>query len=386
MNFFCRSLLLRPSGCTVGKTAHKPFTVARLLRSMLLIGTIWISGCPLVDPVVESFNNAITGLESQSGSWQATLQNLQTQLVAQGQSTLANEVQSVVNRGVASASLEFRCDVDFLGSQLAQALKNILASYQKKTLPGEPPHFCNVDPPVIDLSITPDRRQLLNIYGFNFSSGVIKVSVVDLQHNKTTTPPPGTLTLAISSEFLATLNTVNYTFSGTDTVVRFTLPGNETRDVNIKQPPTVGGVGQACAQPGNKCDAGSGCLAGVCTTCPPPFVPTTRESFRKDDEFAGNNLCGPAWSNCTNNWVKDYGGNCDSGYHREQCIVQILDQCDPGSNPPHCNASEITKQRSPTDCGCTVRFDTPNDTTKGIHVNIITTETQDARPRPQSCP
>src|SRR6266704_2444894 len=341
-----RRILHTPSG--------SPLQWCAILFVCILV--ICLAGCP-IDPVVQSINSAVTSLQTQSADWQATLQSLQTQLVAEGQSTLANEVQSVLNRGIATTGVEFRCDIKFLGDELAQALQNILASYQHKTPPGQPPHFCNVDPSAVDLRLSPDRRPAtLNIYGFNFTATAVNVAVVD-QNGSRSTPASGMFSLP--TEFLGTFNIVNYPFTATSSYVSFMLLGGEERRVDIIQKPDCGGIGQKCCQTGPACDAGAGCLMNVCTTCPGP-QDLHQPFFEKDNEFAGNNCTGV-------NEDRTYGGLCQSGFQRDEPAgsqMTIRDRCDVCTATPSWNTS------SSNDCTLKVHFYTPSDCFKGIHVDI----------------
>ena len=352
----------------------------RILCGVIILACIpGLQACSILDKltrptdtVTQSFDNAISSLGSQSANWQVTLQGLKNQLVQQGQSTLANEVQGVLNRGIATTSVEFRCNVTFLASEMSQALQDILARYKNQTPPGQPPHFCNIDPTAIDLRLTPDRRPAtLNIYGFNFTNSNIKVAVVD-QNGSRNMPPPGIFT--VPTEFLATFNIVNYPFSLTSSYLSFSLPNSEEQRVAITQAPTCGGIGQTCCSVGKACDDGSGCLSGVCTTCPPPTgPPLTKQLFKKSNEFAGNNCLGQEVD-------QTYGGACDNGFHREQCSVSVVDSCDT------CKAVARWANSNSNDCTCTVHFSTPKDCFKGIHVDIVITETQNVAPRPAGCP
>ncbi len=325
-----------------------------------------------VDQVTQAFNNAVNSLNSNSGQWQVTIQALENKLIQQGQSTLANEVQSVLNRGIATTSAEFRCDVKFLGDELAEALQVILARFHGNTPPPPPPHFCTVDPDSIDLRLTPDRRPAtLNVYGFNFTSNNISLAVVD-QDGSRNTPAAGIFT--VPTEFKATLNIVNYPFAATSRYVSFSLPAGEERRVTITQAATCAGIGQPCCSVGTPCDLGAGCLNGVCTSCPPPAgPPLQREVFTKSNEFCGNNCGGQDVD-------RTYGRACDNGFHREQCAVAIVDSCDV------CTRQSSWASSDPSDCTCIVHFHTPADCFKGMHVNIVITETQNAAMRPAGCP
>ena len=326
------------------------------------------------DTVETVFNNALTGLESQSENWQATLLRLKTELVQEGQSTLANEVQGVINRGISTASAEARCDYIFVKADFSYNLKVILARYKKQTPPEPPPpHFCNIDPSAIDLRQTPDQRPAtLNIYGFNFTTGNVNVAVVDLNGSRRI-PAPGFFT--VSTDFLAAFNIVNYPFSLTSSYVSFNLPNGEERRVAIIQAPTCGGLGEACCSVGRACNTGAGCLNGICKTCPPSTVPETTEYKRYSNEFVGNNCTGQ-------NVYKTYGGACSNGFHREQCMVSVVNTCGNG-----CSANGYwTNSTNSRDCGCTVHYITPGDCFKHVTVDVIITQTKDVAPLPAGCP
>jgi hypothetical protein len=371
-----------PDHLAMGRARSHRIRNSRLTsnRLALRIASI-LSVVILILPMVACFDvngalqNAINQLANQSASWQATLQNLENQLIAHGQSTLANQVQSVLNRAIAGASLELRCNVDFLASELAQALQDIKANFNHQPPPGQPPHFCNVDPSAVDLRLPPDSRPAtLNIYGFNFTAPAITVAIVDTSGNRIT-PPAGIFT--VGTEFEATLNIVNFPFSSTASYVSFMLPANEERRVSIIQPPNCGGVGQACCQqnPGAPptCDPGLGCSANKCTACPPAGE-FHKQVFYKQREFAGNN-CGGV------NETRTYGGQCDGGFLRDEPAgshMTVDDSCDVCTATP-----SWTNPANPSDCRLNIRFFTPSDCFKGIHVDINITESPVV---PQGCP
>ena len=59
--------------------------------------------------------------------------------------------QSLANRSIASAGVEFRCNIDFFFERRAiEALKRLKAQLLKQNPPPLPPAFCQVDPPAID--------------------------------------------------------------------------------------------------------------------------------------------------------------------------------------------------------------------------------------------
>ena len=236
------------------------FTVVRAWSLLSITVLAQGSSClPKFDMVLRSFDSAIATLAKQSASWQETLAKLEQDLVAQGQSTLANEVQSLMNRGIATGGVELRCNADFVGNRMREALENIRARLEK--LPRQPPrpYFCEIDPTTIDLRLPADRRSSVNVYGYNFDVASVQALLFD--HNGSS--------ISLDSwtnsptHYLMTLNTVNPPFSPTSLRVVFRLPGDEERSIGITQPDPCGAVGQPCCNDTCK-DAGAACVNGVC--------------------------------------------------------------------------------------------------------------------------
>src|SRR5690242_15920101 len=88
-----------------------------------------LNGCfgKQVDQGIAAIENAIAVLDQNSAAWQTTITNLEKDLVAGGQSTLANEVQSLANRAIATTGAELRCNIDFIGQRIDQELRRIVA-------------------------------------------------------------------------------------------------------------------------------------------------------------------------------------------------------------------------------------------------------------------
>src|SRR5262245_40411736 len=112
-----------------------------------LVGVLVLASCgESVDKVLSLFQGAIDTLDRNSVECQGTLRKLEGDLISEGQMTLANEVQSLANRSIATAGNELRCDTDFIGRRMRQGLSRILLAFQNKPLPPLEPGFCQVDP------------------------------------------------------------------------------------------------------------------------------------------------------------------------------------------------------------------------------------------------
>lgn len=330
-----------------------------------------------LDKVTDTFNNAIAALGTQSTAWRGTLEQLKSDLIQQGQYTLANQVEGLITQAVSAVGIEARCDIEFLKAGLKEELAQILAKFQHKTIPPPVPRFCNVAPSSVDLRLTGSTRPILEIFGFNLSERTITVAVVD-ESGSRATPQPGFFNVV--SEFKATFNSVNYPFTATSRSVRFTLSSGDERSVAIIQAPTCGGIDQPCCTAGTACVTGSGCLNGRCTACPPYTPPPAPQvvTLLEQDVFDGNNCFG------VNN-VHTLGGPCAAGTHRQQCLVTLKTT---NSAAASCRF-EAWGSTDTRDCTCNVRFITDKDCFHGITCTVKVTETVDQPPpppRPVGCP
>ena len=159
--FACLSLLVQ--GCHLGGLVDKIFGHAN----------------DLTEIVTSSLDNAIGNLNANSANYQEILQKLITELPAQVQSTVTNEVSNLLNRTVAAAGAEVRCDVDFFRIRVQQALQRIKAKFLNQTLPPYEPQFCDVVPLAIDMNLPAERRPKLEFYGYDFDMAEIHVVLVD---------------------------------------------------------------------------------------------------------------------------------------------------------------------------------------------------------------
>jgi hypothetical protein len=173
-------------------------------------------------------------LETQSTNWQAILEETRDKLIAEGQSTIANEVSNTLSRAISDVGIETRCSVDFLQDRIREDLIRIRAGLTHETLTLTPV-FCNPTPSVIDMSLIPEQRLThLEIDVYNLDVANIQVFLLDNQGRQTDI----TFALASPSQYLLTLNLGRngVPLSTNSDKLIFKLP-NETKTVNIIQPP-----------------------------------------------------------------------------------------------------------------------------------------------------
>jgi hypothetical protein len=123
--------------------------------------------------IVRAVNNAIDALNQNSSEWQSIMNNLIVEL--QGiDSELASlirvEVQNLLDRGIAVIGTEFRCNVDFIGNRMRNALIRIKNNFLgfNEIVPDLKPFVCNVVPSTVDRIDIPDSLNVLEFYGYDF--------------------------------------------------------------------------------------------------------------------------------------------------------------------------------------------------------------------------
>jgi hypothetical protein len=72
-----------------------------------------------------------------------------------------------VERSIAQAGVEFRCDTDFLALRVLQALEKIKAEAAGEEPPILTPGFCHVTPAVLDMNLPPESRTSVEIAGWD---------------------------------------------------------------------------------------------------------------------------------------------------------------------------------------------------------------------------
>src|SRR4030042_2306608 len=123
--------------------------------------------------IIRAIDNAITALNQNSSEWQdimnsliADLQDLDSELA----SLISVELQDLLDRGIAVVGAEFRCNVDFIGNRMRNALIRIKNRNfgSDDVVPSLTPFVCNVVPSTVDRILIPDRLNVLEFYGYDF--------------------------------------------------------------------------------------------------------------------------------------------------------------------------------------------------------------------------
>lgn len=173
---------------TAAEHCRRPRT--RASWGSLLLVTMLTTGCGALQSIretaedvtgatVSTLNGAIDALERNSASWQTVLQDAMAELTEDAQSTVRNELSTLLARSVAATGTELRCNIDFIGTRVRQALQRIRARLLGQELPPPEPALCAVVPPAIDMALEPERRNRLEFFGYDFDTTPITVRLHD---------------------------------------------------------------------------------------------------------------------------------------------------------------------------------------------------------------
>lgn len=154
------------------------------------------SGCSLLSELIGTIgtavkrtdlilDEAIGKLVNAQSDWQNILKDTTNQLTSSAQSTVRNEVNDLLQRGIASASGELRCDADFLVNRMRNGLIRIKQEFLHQPIDPLEPQLCNVVPLAVDRALVPTRLNRLEFYGYDFDT--TPVSVLLFQANGTST-------------------------------------------------------------------------------------------------------------------------------------------------------------------------------------------------------
>lgn len=113
-------------------------------------------------------------------SWQTVLQDMVTKLTGDAQSSLRNEVTTLLQGSIAVANSSLQCDVDFIGHRVIQTLQRMLAKVRGKPAPDTlAPSVCSDVPSGIEYTAWQQSRiPKVDIYGYDFDAGELTVSLL----------------------------------------------------------------------------------------------------------------------------------------------------------------------------------------------------------------
>jgi hypothetical protein len=106
----------------------------------------------------------------------AVLTDTRERLIDAGQSTLANEVDTLIRHAEQGVTMQAFCGLDFVRNRAHRELIGLRATITHETI-NLTPTFCEPVPSAVDLNIEAARRTLIAINGFDLSKTGVKVLI-----------------------------------------------------------------------------------------------------------------------------------------------------------------------------------------------------------------
>lgn len=222
-----------------------PFKIGVKLIALFVI---YLGSCTKLQNALVQVDNtnailakAVQSLNDQSISWQATLTNAQNQLTSDLQSTIRNEISDMITRSTAAAGSEVKCIGDFLRERLKKELNRLIEVHKcdgsSTTVPKLVPYFCTVVPSSIDMVLSPDRRNKIDFYGFDFDRAQ-KIKIVVLNASNQVIAD-GTQHLSVVTHYQMVLNlstTNGLTLSNQASYIVLYFGATEISRIPVRQP------------------------------------------------------------------------------------------------------------------------------------------------------
>jgi len=147
----------------------------RLIATLALVVVSVVCGCETAKNAATSLQAMSASLErlastadTESAAWRQTVDETSKMLVKEGQSTIANELNNVVQRGIAATGVEVRCNIDFIRGRVAQDIRSLISKLNGKPVPVTSPAFCQITPDTVDLNLPSDRLTAIHLTGYDF--------------------------------------------------------------------------------------------------------------------------------------------------------------------------------------------------------------------------
>jgi hypothetical protein len=223
---------------------------SRLLRvigmsSLLIALVLGGSGCKFLNSILgkidffqrefsnveDILNRAIVDVDANSANWQLIIQKAIDDL-PQAEAVVRQDLQNLMQRGIATAGLEVRCDIAYLGDMLAQGLQGILAKFKHQPVPPLKAVVCDASPAAVDMNLPPNNRNNIEVYGYNLDQAWIK-----LLHVRATSTTDVSAQFSVTSPFKRVINlgSTGVALQSDSLKLRMDLGAGAMRDIPVIQ-------------------------------------------------------------------------------------------------------------------------------------------------------
>lgn len=118
--------------------------------------------------------NAEDALQANAENWESILRNALADL-PNDQERVKQDLQLLIQRGIAHVGIELRCNISFMGDMLTQGLRRIKASFLGQTPPPVQAFICDMSPEAVDMNRPPNTRNSAIVTGYNLDVSNVKM-------------------------------------------------------------------------------------------------------------------------------------------------------------------------------------------------------------------
>lgn len=130
-----------------------------------------------IDNGANIVDELINDLAAESDDWENLIREAMEKLPQEAKTIIGNDLTNMANGLIASTGTEFRCNVDFLRNRLRQDLQQLKSKLLGRGAIIREPHICQAVPRSIRMSLNPNDRVEVNLYGYDFLAKDLQVKL-----------------------------------------------------------------------------------------------------------------------------------------------------------------------------------------------------------------
>jgi hypothetical protein len=198
----------------------KKFNLNQVFRKsrICLLCTLFIlsiSSCSILNKlldigsaIVNTLNNVNVVLDNTTNNLNSNAANF-TQIMEEAIQSIKDQnikaqLQAALDNAIVTASTEIRCDVQFTADYLIRRIQAIKAQYNHQPVPISEPKVCTVLPSIIDMNLSPNQRNLVQVTGYFLKDDFSKYKL--FHHTSTGVITNRTSCLSANTDFKLQIN------------------------------------------------------------------------------------------------------------------------------------------------------------------------------------
>lgn len=121
-----------------------------------------------------TLNGAMNEIAASAANWESILRET-IDKIPEAEAVVKADLEELLNSSIGKVGTEFRCNVDFFGVRINEAIQRIKAKFLGQDFPDIIPRICNVSVAAVDMNLPVSTRNKIEIYGYNFQAPETKL-------------------------------------------------------------------------------------------------------------------------------------------------------------------------------------------------------------------